>query len=160
MEFVDDGGDEGLGGQMAATTEGFDEAALAEFFAGLVERLGDAVGVKGERIAGTELALAKRTVPLLEKPDRETGGIEAIESAIAAKKKSGKMTAIGVAQTARCVVVVGVKKSGVGAIGRVFAEELIDGAQQALGLIGSNGAETPKIRLQVRHQKSRGNPLP
>ena len=53
-ELADVGDDileEGLARLGAVAEEGFDEAGFAVFVAGLVERLGDAVGVEDEGVA-------------------------------------------------------------------------------------------------------------
>src|SRR5208282_5986271 len=82
------------------------------------------------------------------------------ERAIAAQKKSAKVSAVGVAQEPRFVVVFGKKQRGVGVLRRILVKELVHGAQEAFWLIESNGALAAQICLQIRHQKSSRNSLP
>src|SRR5258708_31636531 len=116
--------------------QGFDEALFAELIVVRVVGLGDAIGVKGERVARVDLAFTDFAIPILENSQHRGGSVEALDGVVAAKNKSGKMAAIGVAQTAGGVVVFGEEESGEGALGGVFAEELADGAKEALRLVG------------------------
>src|ERR1700674_874463 len=67
------------------------------------------------------------------------------------------MATVGVAEQAYGVVIFGEEKRGEGAVGGVFAEELIHGAQDMIGLLPGDGAETAKIGLQVGHQERGGD---
>src|SRR6266852_3294796 len=107
-----------------------------------------------------ELAFSNFTIPILEDTQYGGGGLEALDYIIAAEKQSGEMAAIGVAQAAGGVVVFGEEKRGKGAVGRVVAEKLIHGAQEALQLIKSDGALAAQIGLQVGHQESGGDSFP
>src|SRR5260221_6921991 len=137
--------------------EGVEEARLAKFLAIRVEGFGDAVGVEGEDVAGGELAFAELAVPLFENADDGGGGFEARNGVVGAKEKRGEVAAVGVMQEARRVVILGEEQRGVGAVGGVFAEELVHGAQEMSGLLVGDGAEAAQIGLQVGHQESGGN---
>jgi hypothetical protein len=67
------------------------------------------------------------------------------------------VAAIGEAKDARGVVVFGEEERGVGAVRGVFAEELIDGAEQMIGLVPGDGAEAAQVGLQVSHQERGGD---
>jgi hypothetical protein len=63
------------------------------------------------------------------------------------------MAAVGVTEEASGVIVFGEEKSGEGAVSGVFAEELIHGAQEMVGLVLGDGTKATQIRLQVGHQE-------
>src|ERR1700730_10901941 len=131
--------------------ERVEEAGLAEFFAIVIEGFGDAVGVEGEHVAGEKVAFAQLTIPLFENAEDGGGGVEACYGIVAAEKKSREMAAVGVAEQASGVIVFGEEKRGVGAVGCVFAEELVYRAQEMVGLQLGDGAEAAQIGLQVGH---------
>ena len=138
-------------GERAMPAEGFEKARLAEFFAIMVEGFGDAVCVEGKEVAGHELAFAKLAIPLFENAEDGGRGAEARHATVVAEKKGGEMAAVGIAQEASGIIVFGEEKSSEGPVGRVFAEELIHGAQKMVGLLLGNGAEAAEICLQVGH---------
>ena len=140
--------------------EGVDEAGFAEFVAIFVEGFGDAVGVKGESLAGAEGALADFTIPFFENAEDSGGGIEAVDGIVLAEDECGQMAAIDVAKAAGGDVVVGEEKSGKGAVGSVLGEELIDGLEEALGVVKRDGALAAEIGLQIGHEESCGDSLP
>src|SRR5713101_928586 len=137
--------------------QGFDEAVFSEFLLGGVVRFGDAVGVEGERVSWVNLAFSNRTIPILEDSEHGGGGIEPLHSGISAEEKSGEMAAIRVTQPARGVVIFGEEESGEGAVRRILAKELVNGAQEALRLIQSDGALAAQIGLKIGHQESGGD---
>src|SRR6266436_7084053 len=67
------------------------------------------------------------------------------------------MAAADVAEEASGIIVFGEEKSSEGAVGSVFAEELVHGTQKMIGLLLGNGAEAAKIGLQVGHQERGGD---
>src|SRR5713226_8579704 len=69
------------------------------------------------------------------------------------------MAAIGVAEQTSRVVVFGEEKSSEGTVGSVFAESLIHGTQEMVGLLLGDGAEAAQIGLQVGHQERGGDPF-
>ena len=156
-DFVDYRGERGLRGVRVMAAEGIEEARLAEFFAIVVEGFGDAVGVEGEDVAGAEVAFAELALPLFENADDGGGGFEARYGVVGAEEKRGEMAAVGVMQEARRVVIFGEEQRGVGAVGGVFAEELVHGAQEMIGLLVGDGGEAAQIGLQVGHQERGGD---
>lgn len=86
--FVDDRSEQGLGREGAVAAQGFDEAFLSEFFAGIVKGFCDAVGVESEGITGKELALPNFAIPLFEDAENGGGGVKTLESIVAAEEKS------------------------------------------------------------------------
>src|SRR5260370_28802903 len=70
------------------------------------------------------------------------------------------MAAIRIAQAAGGVIVFGEEESGKGAVGSVVAEELVDGAKEALGLVEGDGALAAQIGLKIGHQESGGDTFP
>src|SRR5438445_9882576 len=131
--------------------EGFDEALLAELFIGGIVGFGDAVGVEGEGIARAEAAFSNFAIPILENAQDGGGGVEALDGAVAAEDQAGKMAAVGVAQAAGGVVIFGEEEGGEGTVGSVVAKELVHRAQEALGLIESDGALAAQIGLKIGH---------
>jgi hypothetical protein len=87
------------------------------------------------------------------------GGIEPFDSVIAPEQKAREVAAIYVTQPLQHVVVFGEKERGVSAGARVFVKELIDGSQELLWLIQSDGALAAQICLEVGHQKRGGDAL-
>ena len=69
------------------------------------------------------------------------------------------MAAIGVTKAAGGVVVFGEEECGEGAIRRVVAKKLVYRAQEALGLIESDGALAAEIGLKIGHEESGGDSL-
>src|SRR5271168_616661 len=67
------------------------------------------------------------------------------------------MAAIGITQATGPVVVFAKEESGEGAVGSVVAEELIDGTQELLGLIESDGALAAEVSLEIGHEESGGD---
>ena len=114
---------------------------LSKFFSRFVEGLGYTVGVEDHRVSGEELAFANRAFPLLKKADHRACGIQPFESVIAPEEKSGKVTAIGVAQAPRRVVVFAKEERGERSIGGILAKKPIDGLQQSLRLLQSERDE-------------------
>jgi len=158
-DFVDHGGERSARREGAMATQRIEEARFAEFFVFVVEGFGDAVGVEGQEVAGGEMAFANFAIPLFENAQDCGGGVKA-DSVVTAEKKSREMAAVGVAQKAGGVIIFGEEKSGEGSVGGVFAEELVDGAQEMVGLLVGHGAEAAQIGLQVGHQKGSGNAFP
>ena len=66
------------------------------------------------------------------------------------------MAAVDIAEAAGGDVVVGEEERGEGAVGRVLREELVDGAEEALGLV-RDGALAAEIGLQIGHKESGGD---
>ena len=140
LDFVHDRGEGSLRRGFAMALQSFDEALFAELFVGGVVGFSDAVGVQGEGVPRMELAFSNFAFPILEDSQYSGGGFEALHRVVAVEEKGGKMTAIRVAQAAGGVVVFGEEERGEGAVGSIFAEELVHGAQEALRLIESDGA--------------------
>jgi len=67
------------------------------------------------------------------------------------------MAAVCVTQVTCGVVVLGEEKGGESAVGSVGAKELVHGAQEALGLIESDGALAAEIGLEIGHQEGGGD---
>src|SRR5258708_2395825 len=137
--------------------QGFDQALFAELLVGGVVGFGDAVGVEGEGVSRVKLAFSNFAFPILEDSQHRGGGIESFHGVVAAEKKCGQVAAVGVAQTAGSVVVLGEEKSGEGAVGSVVAEELVHGAQETLRLVQSDGALAAQVGLKIGHQESGGD---
>jgi len=157
--FVDDGGEQALGREMAVAAQSCDEARFPKFFAGGTEGFGDAVGIQKQSITARDLTFVEGTIPILERAHDGGGGLEAFERIIGAQEKRRKMAAVGVAETAGSVVIFGEEKSGKGGVGGVGAEELIDGAEKAMRLIERDGALAAKIGLEISHKQSGGDAL-
>src|SRR5215469_5452753 len=159
VDFVDYGGEQVVGRKGAVAAECGGETLFAEFIAGFVEGLGDAVGVKRENVASRKLDFADFAVPVLKRTDNRGGGFEARKRIVAAQQQRGKVAAVGVTQPTGGVVVFSEKQCGERTVGRVVAKKLVHGAQHALRLVHGDGALAPKIGLEVGHQQCRGDSL-
>src|SRR5882762_3053384 len=135
----------------AIAPQRFNQAPFAEFLLLRVVGFGDAISVKRERVSSAKPALANRAIPFLEDPQHGRRGLEPFQSVIAPEEQSGEMPAIRVAQTPRVVVIFGEEKRGERTVRRIFAKELVHGAQEALRLVHGNGALAAQIRLQICH---------
>jgi hypothetical protein len=159
LDLVDDGGEDGLRRKSGASLERGDEAVFAELFLGLVEGFGDAVGVEGEEVARGELALDGRGMPVLEEAEDGCGGVEALDLAAAAEEDGTEVAAVGVAESAGGVVVVGEEDGGVGAVGGVLEEETVDGLEEELRLVAGEGVLAAEVGLEIGHQEGGGDAL-
>src|SRR5712664_1678200 len=139
------------------TLEGFDQALFAELLVGGIIGFGYAVGVQSERVTWAKPTFSNFVIPILENTEHGGGGLEALHSVIAAEEQGGEMTAIGVTQATRSVVIFGEEQGGESAVGSVVAKELVHGAQEALRLVQSDGALAAEIGLKVGHQESSGD---
>ena len=106
-------------------TQRFDQALFSEFFSGIIERFGNAVGVKSERVAGEKLEFGNRAVPYREDSQYCARGIQPFQRAVAPQQKTGEVPAIGVTQTPQLVVIFREEEGGVGALGRILVKELV-----------------------------------
>src|ERR1700735_4234870 len=100
--------------------QGFSEAPLSKFFSGLVEGFCDAVGVEGNRVTGEKAAVGDRAIPFPEEAQNGAGRVQLFDGAISAEQESGEMSAVGVAQVLRLVVIFSEEEHGVGAVVRIF----------------------------------------
>ena len=143
----DDGVEEGLGGLGAMAAEGIDQAVFTELVAGFVESFGDAVGVESEGLAGAERALADFTIPFFENAEDRGGGVETVDRIVAAEDERRQMAAVDVAEAAGRDVVIREEERGEGAVGSVLGEELVDGGEEALGVVERDSALAAEIGL-------------
>ena len=60
-------------------SQGFDKSVLSELFSGCVEGFGYAIGVKGQRVAGVELAFVDGRIPLFEEAENGGSGAEPVD---------------------------------------------------------------------------------
>ncbi len=153
----DDCGDEIARRERVVPLKRGDETCFAELLHFTVEGFGYAVGVQDKGVAGMELAFADFAIPVVEGAEDGGRGAEIFDRRIAAQDEAGEMAAVDVADAAGKLVVFGKEEGGERAAGRVFAEELIDGAEQALGVVSGNGALAAKVGLQIGHEESGGD---
>src|ERR1700733_5982487 len=98
LDLVDGGGEDLRGQEFCVLAQSGDEAVFAELFFGVVEGFGDAVGVEGEDIAGSELAVDGGGLPLFEESEDGAGGAEALDVSVVAEEDGGKVATVGVAE--------------------------------------------------------------
>ena len=96
-------------------------------------------------------------MPLLEEAEDGGGGVEAIDLSVVAEKDGTEVAAVGVAETALCVVVVGEEDGGVGGVGGAVEEEAIDGLQEELGFVAGEGELAAEVGLQICHEEGGGD---
>src|SRR5579863_3006555 len=142
--------------------QSFEQALFPKFLPSLVERFAHAVGVERESISWKKTTLPDRTLPPFGESQDHAGGIQPLDVVVVAQEKGGRMTTIRVAQMPRIVVVFGEEKSGVSAVGGVFAEQAVDRLEEALGLfqrerregaIPVSGAKVAQVCLKIGHQE-------
>ena len=75
----DNGVNQGCRRECAMTVQGFDQATIAELFAGIIEGFGCAVGVKNQCIAGKKLPFFKSAIPFVEQAEDGGGRVETLE---------------------------------------------------------------------------------
>jgi hypothetical protein len=131
----------------------FDESLLAELFSGRVEGFGYTVGVERERVAGGELAFLDWRIPFFEETENGGGGAEPFDLAVTPEDDGGQMAAVGVAEAAGGVIVVGEEDGGVGGVGGVLEEEAVDGLEEELGLVAREGELAAEVGLEIGHEK-------
>jgi len=152
----DDGVEERLRALRTVAAQGVDQARFAEFFEVFVEGFGDAVGVEGEGVAWMDGALTDFAVPFLENAEDGGRGVEAVDGIVAAVDECGQVAAIDVAELAGGDVEFCEEEGGEGAVGGVLGKELIDGLEDALGLIEADGALAADVGLEIGHEESGG----
>src|SRR5215467_383070 len=157
VNFVHDRGQQVAGRKRAMAAQHGGEPLFTEFLAGVVERFADAVGIESQNVTGRNSSFTNLAVPVFERAYDRSRGLEPFERIVAMKHKSRQMAAVGEAQAARGVVVLCEKQSGERAISGVLAKKLVHGTQHPLWLVRSDGALAAKIRLEISHQKRRGD---
>ena len=72
-----------------------------------------------------------------------------------------KMAAVGVAESAGGVIVVGEEDCRVGGVGGVLEKEAVDGLEEELGLVAGEGELAAEIGLEIgRMSRAAAMPLP
>src|SRR5260370_2937177 len=137
----------------------FDQALLSKVFSIVIERVSDHVRVECQYVSWKEQTFGNQAVPLWEQSQDSGSGIKPLKSVIAPKKKRGVVPTIHVAQAPSFIIVFGKEKRGIGAVGRVFIEQLVHRPQEPLRLIQSDCTLAPQVSLQVGHQESGTDPL-
>ena len=155
--LVHHGGDEALRRETASRPQHFHEPLFAELLVAGVEGLDDAVGVNRERVAGEEFALFDAAIPIAEEPEDGAGSAQPFERAAGTQEKRRQMAAVGVAQAAAAVLVLGEEQGSVGALGAVSVKDLVDRPQQGARPVGDDAALNAQVRLQIGHQERGGD---
>ena len=148
LHLIDEDSKQFAGRKIAASPQCFRKTLFSELFTLLVTCFGYAVGIKREDVAGHHADFLGVAFPILEEAEHGTGRIETLQCVMgccvvscvmAAQQERGKMTAIRIAQALQLVVIFSEEERGVGIVGGVLVEELIDGLQQALRLVEGCG---------------------
>ena len=79
--------------------------------------------------------------------------------AVMPEDDGGQMAAVGVAEAAGGVVVVGEEDGGIGRVGGVLEEEAVDGLEEELGFVAGEGELAAEVGLEIGHQESGGDAL-
>src|ERR1700737_2059678 len=93
-------------------------------------------------------------IPLTEKPEHGSSGVQPFHRAVAPKQKSGGVPAIGVAQALIFSVLIQQKQGDVGALCRISVKELVHGLESAHRLIRIDRALAAQVRLQIGHRSN------
>ena len=157
LDLFDDGCEGLAGSPCFVLSQGCDKALLTELFSRRVEGFGYAVGVERQRVPSGDLAFLDRRVPFFEQTEHCGSRVEALDLAVAAEEDGTEVAAVGVAESAGGVVVVGEEDGGVGGVGGVLEEEAVDGLQEELRLVARECELTAEVGLKIRHQKSGGD---
>ena len=126
---LNDGRQQVLRRQFTIPPQCFSQPLFAELFSRGVEGFSNAVGVESDRVSGKKLAFPDSAVPFPEEPEDGTSSSPAVPECYHHGATSRKMSAIGITQTLRLIVVFGEEERGVGAVGGVVVEQLVYGAQ-------------------------------
>src|SRR5215831_5680703 len=105
--------------------EGVEQPVFSKLFSTAIQRLSDAIGVQRQDVARFQTALRHRTFPVLEETQHGARGSKLQQTAVISEKKGREMSAVGIAQAARLIVIDGEEEAGIGVVGRVFLEELV-----------------------------------
>src|SRR5206468_12969481 len=92
----------------------FNQEALAKFFPSIVTGFGDAIRVERKDVAGKELLLPHGAIPFLEESQQRAGRLKLLNVSVSSQQKARQMSAIGVTQSPRRVVVIGKQKRCIG----------------------------------------------
>ena len=93
-------------------------------------------------------------IPFFEEAEDGGGRVEPVDFAVLPEDDAGEVAAVGIAKAAGDVVVVGEEDGGVGGVGGVLEEEAVDGLEEDLGLVASQGELAAEVGLEVGHEKS------
>ena len=104
-----------------------------------------------------EAGIRRWGIPFFEEAEDGAGGVEAFDLAVAAEEDAGEVAAVGVAEAAGGVVVVGEEDGGVGGVGGVLEEEAVDGLEEGLGLVAGEEELAAEVGLEVGHEKRGGD---
>ena len=72
-DFVGNGRQQNLAGQLPVLAQPFGEIPLSKFFPGVVTSFGYAIGVEGQDVPRKQVAFADGAIPLLEQAQRRAG---------------------------------------------------------------------------------------
>jgi hypothetical protein len=83
--------------------------------------------------------------------------VKAFDFAVVPEDDGSEVAAVGVAEAACGVVVVGEEDGGVGRVGGVLEEESVDGLEEELRFVAGEGELAAKVGLEIGHEKSGGD---
>ncbi len=112
--LIYDCGQQSLARQFPMLPQRFNQAPFAKFFSVLVTGFGDAIRIKRKHVARTEFLLPHGAIPLSEQTQAACWSNQAAHVTVGSQQKARQMSAIGVSQSPRRVVVLGKKKRCVG----------------------------------------------
>src|SRR6516165_4630974 len=108
--FIEYRGDDLIGAQLAALLEDVDQSVLAEFLFEMVESLRDSIRVDRKEVAGQQLALPGRAVPVAEQSQHGRGGVETFYRVVRAEEQAREMSTVRVSQSTTGIVEFGVEQ--------------------------------------------------
>ena len=83
--------------------------------------------------------------------------MEPVDLAVMPENDGGQVTTVDVTETAGGVIVVGEEDRGVGRVGGVLEEEAVDGLEEELWFVASEGELAAEVGLEVGHEQSGGD---
>src|SRR5271155_6013450 len=92
-------------------------------------------------------------MPFFEETEHGGGGVEPADLAVFSEDDAGEVAAVGVAEAAGGVVVVGEEDGGVGGVGGVLEEKAVDGLEEEFRLVAGEGELAAGICLEIGHEE-------
>src|SRR3974390_118382 len=133
---------------------GFQQTLFAKFLSLAIQRFRNAIGVKHDSVAGSQLAFFHHAVPFLEQAHDRTSCPQPFKAVVAVQEQSRWMPAIRVTQLAGVIVVFREEEGCVVPVGGVFVKQLMYRPQELLGFFPSCRALAAQSRLEISHEQS------
>src|SRR5215831_5649744 len=112
-----------LAGLVPVLAQAVDQAFFSEFSAIAVVGLGNSIRVQREQISGFQLAIRDVAFPFSEQAKQGAGGIETVVGVVGAQQQAREVSAIGITQPPRPIVVFSEEQRCIGAVDCVLVKQ-------------------------------------